>query len=175
MLAERRNACREPSGKPLSPLPANGSLCDHCGRNHSARFRHPMQWNHCVALGRDAKCGDRAERDLRRGEEAMNKVTRFLAAVLLGLFFAGAAAADTLELRDGRVLKGKYLGGTQAVLRFEVSGEGQAFNTNDIVALTFTGHSGTAAAALAPAAASAAANTPAGGDVTIPRQESVRG
>ncbi|PYT50364.1 MAG: hypothetical protein DMG43_14965 [Acidobacteria bacterium] len=96
-----------------------------------------------------------------------------MAAVALGLFFVGVAAADTLELKDGRVLKGKYLGGTQAVLRFEVSGEVQAFNTNDIVALTFTGHSGTAAAALAPAAASAAANTSAGGDVTIPAGETL--
>ncbi len=94
----------------------------------------------------------------------MNKIYRFL---------AGVAAADTLELKDGRVLKGKYLGGTQAVLRFEVSGEVQAFNTNDIVALTFTGHSGTAAAALAPAAASSAANTSAGGDVTIPAGETL--
>ncbi len=103
----------------------------------------------------------------------MNKIYRFLAAVALGLFFVGVAAADTLELKDGRVLKGKYLGGTQAVLRFEVSGEVQAFNTNDIVALTFTGHSGTAAAALAPAAASSAANTSAGGDVTIPAGETL--
>jgi hypothetical protein len=103
----------------------------------------------------------------------MKKIYRFLAAVGLGLFFVGVAAADTLELKDGRVLKGKYLGGTQAVLRFEVSGEVQAFNTNDIVALTFTGHSGTAAAALAPAAASAAANTSAGGDVAIPAGETL--
>src|SRR6266567_4070627 len=103
----------------------------------------------------------------------MNKIYRFLAAVALGLFFVGVAAADTLELRDGRVLKGKYLGGTQAVLRFEVSGEVQTYNTNDIVALTFTSHSGTAAAALAPAAASAAANTSAGGDVTIPAGETL--
>ncbi len=103
----------------------------------------------------------------------MKKIYRFLAAVALGLFFVGVAAADTLELRDGRVLKGKYLGGTQAVLRFEVSGEVQTFNTNDIVALTFTGHSGAAAAGLAPAAASAAANTSAGGDVTIPAGETL--
>ena len=103
----------------------------------------------------------------------MEKIYRFLAAVALGLFFVGVAAADTLELKDGRVLKGKYLGGTQAVLRFEVSGEVQTYNTNDIVALTFTGHSGTAAAALAPAAASAAANTSAGGDVTIPAGETL--
>jgi hypothetical protein len=61
-----------------------------------------------------------------------------LFAVVLGAALAGAAAADTLELKDGRVLQGKYLGGTQATLRFEVNGEVQAFSTNDIVALTFT-------------------------------------
>jgi hypothetical protein len=72
----------------------------------------------------------------------MKRVNRFLAAIALGLFFVGAAAADTLELKDGRVLKGKYLGGTQAVLRFEIHGEVQTFSTADIVALTFTGNSG---------------------------------
>src|SRR5258707_12939080 len=69
----------------------------------------------------------------------MKKVNRFLVALALGLFFVGIAAADTLELKDGRVLKGKYLGGTQAVLRFEINGEVQTFSTTDIVALTFTG------------------------------------
>src|SRR2546430_7326641 len=69
----------------------------------------------------------------------MNRANRFLSAVALGLFFVGAASADTLELKDGRVLKGKYLGGTQAVLRFEINNEVQTFNTSEIVALTFTG------------------------------------
>jgi len=55
----------------------------------------------------------------------MKRVIRSLAAVALGLFFVGAAFADTLELKDGRVLKGKYLGGTQAVLRFEINNEVQ--------------------------------------------------
>src|SRR5712671_1056300 len=98
----------------------------------------------------------------------MNRVTRFLAAVLLGLFFVGAAGADTLELKDGRVLRGKYLGGTQAVLRFEVNGEVQAFNTVDIVALTFTGRSvggppAVAPSAMAPTTAPPMAAAPAAG------------
>jgi hypothetical protein len=75
----------------------------------------------------------------------MKNINRFLVAIALGLFFVGAAAADTLELKDGRVLKGKYLGGTQAVLRFEMNGEVQTFNTTDIVALTFTGGSASSA------------------------------
>src|SRR5882762_5048588 len=71
----------------------------------------------------------------------MKRWNRLLTATVLGLLLAGLAAADTLELKDGRVLRGKYLGGTQAVLRFEVKGEVQTFSTIDIVALTFTGRS----------------------------------
>ena len=85
----------------------------------------------------------------------MNRANRFLSALALGLFFVGAATADTLELKDGRILKGKYLGGTQAVLRFELNGEVQTFSTTEIVALTFTGNPGHSAPAPAPAAAPA--------------------
>ena len=68
----------------------------------------------------------------------MTKWNRFLTMAACGLLLAGTAAADTLELKDGRVLKGRYLGGTRAVLRFEVDGSVQTFSTNDIVAVTFT-------------------------------------
>src|SRR5712664_3241744 len=98
----------------------------------------------------------------------MNKANRFMSAVALALFFVGTAAADTLELKDGRVLKGKYLGGTQAVLRFELNGEVQTFNTLDIVALTFTGNAGHSASAPAPAPATSRASAAYGGNVTIP-------
>jgi len=107
----------------------------------------------------------------------MKSVNRFLVAVVLGLFFVGAVAADTLELRDGRVLKGKYLGGTQAVLRFEINGEVQTFNTTDAVALTFTGSAGryTPAAGPAPVAvpSNSMASSASGGDVTIPAGQSL--
>jgi hypothetical protein len=108
----------------------------------------------------------------------MKRVNRFWAAALLGLLFVGVAAADTLELKDGRVLKGKYLGGTQAVLRFEINGEVQTFNTTDAVALTFTGNfrstdPAMAPAAIAPVAASSLAPTPPGGEVTIPAGQSL--
>ena len=69
----------------------------------------------------------------------MKRWTQTLIVTGLMLALAGLAAADTLELKDGRVLQGKYLGGTQAVMRFEVDGQVQTFSTNDIVALTFTG------------------------------------
>ncbi len=84
-----------------------------------------------------------------------------IAGFALGLFFAGVAAADTLELKDGRVLQGRYLGGTQVVLRFEIDGDVKTFNVNDAVAVTFTGGSGkTSAPAVAPTAVPPVASAP---------------
>jgi hypothetical protein len=111
------------------------------------------------------------------------KRLRFIATAALGFFFATilavGAAADTLELKDGRVLQGRYLGGTQAVLRFEVEGNVQTFGVNDVVALTFThGGGGNAAVAPSPAPAAAFASSPApapqaGGTVTIPAGQAI--
>jgi hypothetical protein len=111
----------------------------------------------------------------------MRNLKRFLAAIAVGFFFVSIATADTLELKSGRVVQGRYLGGTAAILRFEVSGEIQTFSTNDVVALTFTGRGGAVPMA-APApprapAAEAPAPPPApaapGGEVTIPAGQSL--
>jgi hypothetical protein len=105
----------------------------------------------------------------------MNSLARILATAALGLSLVGAAAADTLELRDGRVLQGRYLGGTQAVLRFEANGDIQTFNVTDIVALTFTANGGAASpvGAAAPVAPRSALASAAGGTVTIPAGQSL--
>jgi hypothetical protein len=96
---------------------------------------------------------------IERGN-AMRTFLKTVAAVAFGLFVAASvASADTLELKDGRVLQGRYLGGTQAVLRFEIKGEVQTFNVADAVAVTFTGSS-SATSAPAPAAESAAIPPP---------------
>jgi len=121
----------------------------------------------------------------------MKNWSRTLLAVTATLLLAGIGLADTLELKDGRVLQGKYLGGTQAVLRFEVDGEVQTFPTHDIVALTFTRNSrstptapppaatpppqadpGPPASAPPPAAANSYAGG-AGGDVSVPAGQSI--
>jgi len=73
-------------------------------------------------------------------------ISKVLIAAAAALLFAGIGLADTLELKDGRVLQGRYLGGTQAIVRFEVNGDVQTFPTHDIVALTFTRGSGRRAA-----------------------------
>src|SRR5262249_22788637 len=98
-----------------------------------------------------------------RREFTMKNLSRALLTASAVLLLAGTGFADTLELKDGRVLQGKYLGGTQAVLRFEVNGEVQTFPTHDIVALTFTRNSGQAPA---PASAPPPQNDPA--PVTAP-------
>jgi hypothetical protein len=91
----------------------------------------------------------------------MKRFRGFVFSVALALLCVAAVSADTLELKDGRVLQGRYLGGTAAVLRFEVNGNVQTFGVNDIVALTFTQHSGGAAAPASAPAAPAAAVAPA--------------
>jgi hypothetical protein len=113
----------------------------------------------------------------------MKRFVRFIAIAALGLVFVTVAAADTLELKDGRVLQGRYLGGTQAVLRFEVDGNVQTFGVNDVVALTFTHGGGSAAAppppapiparSLAAAPVAQAQPIPAGGTITIPAGQSI--
>jgi hypothetical protein len=107
----------------------------------------------------------------------MKRLARFVTTAVLALVVVTIASADTLELKDGRVLQGRYLGGTQAVMRFEVNGNIQTFNVNDIVALTFTQGGGNASApplAPAPAAPAAlAAQAAPGGSVTIPAGESI--
>jgi len=87
----------------------------------------------------------------------MGSLAKTVAVIALGLFFAGAAVADTLELKDGRVLQGRYLGGTQAVVRFEINGDVRTFSVNDVVGVSFTGNSGkTRASEVAPTAAAPA-------------------
>src|SRR5882757_4768539 len=92
----------------------------------------------------------------------MTRFSRLVAATAMGLLLASGVFADTLELKDGRVLQGRFLGGTQALMRFSVNGEVQTFNVTEIVALTFTSNYAAAAGAPEPAAArQAAAPTPA--------------
>jgi hypothetical protein len=71
--------------------------------------------------------------------------------------------ADTLELKNGKTLNGKYVGGTAGTIRFETPEGVQVIETGQALALTFTG----GGAASAPAAA-AAAPAPAASAVTVP-------
>lgn len=100
------------------------------------------------------------------------------------LALAVAASADTLEMKDGRVIRGKYMGGTQTHVRFEVNGQIDLYAVDQIVALTFTGgdsstswrdrSAATPRSGLAPAAESPrAALAPAGETSAAPRRVTV--
>src|SRR6185369_5024813 len=63
--------------------------------------------------------------------------TLFLAAaVFLGLLL-GSASADSIALRDGLHVRGKFAGGTQGVIAFSVAGATQYYDVRDILVMTF--------------------------------------
>lgn len=71
---------------------------------------------------------------------------------------------DVLELKDGKTLNGKYVGGTASTIRFETTAGVQVVETARILALTFTGGGAPQATSTAPASAAA----PALASVTVP-------
>ena len=68
----------------------------------------------------------------------MTITSRFLSIGAVVLALACGAAADTLELKNGQVLQGKYLGGTQVVVRFEVQGDVRTFHVREIERVSFS-------------------------------------
>ena len=71
----------------------------------------------------------------------MKKVIAYgslLAAVSLCLAVA-LAMADTLQLKNGQTLNGKYLGGTDSKIDFLVEGRVQSFNVIDVRSISFEG------------------------------------
>jgi len=80
-------------------------------------------------------------------------------ALLLALTLP-SAQADVLELRSGELLSGKYMGGTQSSIRFEVAGSLRVVATTEILALSFDLRPAPAPKA-PPAAAPAPAPAPA--------------
>jgi hypothetical protein len=63
----------------------------------------------------------------------------FAAVACAGLgWMAGPASADTLQMKDGRVIQGRFLGGTQASVQFETKGKIELYDVADIISVTFT-------------------------------------
>jgi hypothetical protein len=64
--------------------------------------------------------------------------------LLIGLVCAGlalmsvSASADTLQMKDGRVIQGKFLGGTQASVQFETNGKIDLYDVDQVLSITFT-------------------------------------
>src|SRR5215475_13920946 len=58
--------------------------------------------------------------------------------VVIGLCLAASIAwADSLELKNGSLIKGKFMGGTESEIRFQVGSSVQQYNISDIISLRF--------------------------------------
>jgi hypothetical protein len=71
----------------------------------------------------------------------------FLAIVVL---VASMAWADTLELKNGSLIKGKFLGGTETEVNFQVGSAVQKYNVSDVVSIRFESEAPAASPALQP-------------------------
>jgi hypothetical protein len=75
---------------------------------------------------------------MRIAGTAKHKLSILRVAWLPALLFSQAAMADTLELRTGQIVQGKFLGGSAAKIRFEVNGQEQSFATQDVLNIGFS-------------------------------------
>ena len=57
---------------------------------------------------------------------------------IISCALAGAAWGDILELRDGRVIQGQFVGGSPLNIRFRVDGQEQVFATKDVLNIGFS-------------------------------------
>ena len=66
------------------------------------------------------------------------KMNKFVVGVflLLGLL-STLSRADSLTLRDGRHVQGKFSGGTQGVIAFSVGGATQYYEVSNVLVMTF--------------------------------------
>jgi len=76
--------------------------------------------------------------------------------------------ADVLELKNGQILNGKYVGGTAGTIRFDTGNGTQVIETAQATALTFTGGGAAPTAPVPVAVTPAPVAAPAASTVTIP-------
>jgi len=99
--------------------------------------------------------------------------------LLIALIGAGlalmtvSASADTLQMKDGRVIQGRFLGGTQASVQFEANGKIDLYDVGQVLSITFTGApTAPSASRIVPpipaSESSAARTTGPGSGVTVP-------
>lgn len=99
-----------------------------------------------------------------------------LLAVLVMAFMSVSAFADTIVLKDGKVLQGTFKSGTETAIKFDVNGKIEEIAIGEITSLTFSPRAQQSAAppaqpepqAAAATAATAGAASQAAGPVTIP-------
>ena len=72
---------------------------------------------------------------LRRGK--VMRLNLIYTLVITLCFGALIARADSLELKNGSLIKGKFVGGTDTEIKFQVGSSVQRYNIVDIVSLSF--------------------------------------
>ena len=68
----------------------------------------------------------------------MKKFLVSLIIVCTGSLISLIAWADTLEMKDGRLLEGEYMGGTQQTIRFQTGDTVAVYQVKDVLAVTFS-------------------------------------
>ncbi len=99
-----------------------------------------------------------------------NTVLRVWMVALAILVVGLVTQADMLEMRDGRVIQGKYMGGTQHNIRFEKDGKIELYPVSDVAAVTLDQRA--PAASAAPATAPHPASRPATASTAPPSSSS---
>jgi hypothetical protein len=74
----------------------------------------------------------------RSQEDAMRHI-RGILIVLMGisLVLVPVLRADSLQLRNGNFVQGKYLGGTERAVQFQVNGKIRLYDINEILSINF--------------------------------------
>ena len=64
--------------------------------------------------------------------------SKLICGVVIGLCLASSTTwADSLELKNGSLIKGKFMGGTESEISFQVGSSVQQYNLADIISLRF--------------------------------------
>lgn len=98
---------------------------------------------------------------LFHGAAYSRRLLPFAAGLALVVIFAGSALCDTLELRSGQVIEGKFLDGSPLNIRFRVNGQIETFATKDVLNIGFSDSSSGSSTTPAPQTSPAASQTPA--------------
>src|SRR6201987_1927179 len=75
------------------------------------------------------------------GGEVMMKFKLNCGLVIALCLSTSVAWADSLELKNGSLIKGKFMGGTESEISFQVGSSVQKYNIADIVSLKFDSQS----------------------------------
>lgn len=81
---------------------------------------------------------------------------RILGVLLVAVTLTATAIADTLELKTGQIVQGKFIGGSSMNIRFQVNGQEQVFATKDVLNIGFSDIGDASNAAPQPQVATAA-------------------